>query len=110
MKFDGSLLKKKRKERGLTLQDLADMCATSKSYIWELENNADLKPSGEKVFLMSQALTVPMNYFYGVKEDRTEYVLGTLIVWLSQHPDQPISVKEAGKLLTMLSGEENDTE
>ena len=105
MKFDGNRLKDLRTRRELSLEKLAKMCKTSKSYIWELENNTELEPSGAKIFLLSQALNVPMDYFYGVDLDNTKKVLGTLINWICQSAGSPISFKEAETLLNMLNGD-----
>jgi len=100
MKFDGNRLKEQRKKCGLSLDKLAKSALTSKSYVWELENNPELEPSGKKIFLMSQALNVPMDYFYGVDLDNTKQVLGTLISWLGRE----LGHENAGQLLKTLNG------
>lgn len=62
--FQGQLLKHRREELDLTLEALAGRIESSKSYIWELENkNCD--PGGHKLFLLSRALGVSMEWFYG---------------------------------------------
>lgn len=98
MEFHKERLKHKRKQYGLTLEALAKRCFSSKSYIWELENNKEIEPSGKKVFLISQALDVPMDYFYGV-DDNTKKVLGTLISWIAQSSAGVLSAEEAKQLL-----------
>jgi transcriptional regulator with XRE-family HTH domain len=103
MDFDGNRLKLARKSCGLTLEKLAVLCKSSKSYIWELENNGKLEPSGHKIFLLSQALNKPMEYFYGVEEDNTKQVLGTLITWLAQSSTGCLGMQEASKLLEILT-------
>ena len=103
MNFDGKRLKLKRKENGLSLDALAKLCKTSKSYVWELENNKDLEPSGHKIFLLSQSLNTPMEFFYGVDEDTTKKVLGTLITWLGQSGNSTIGIDGASDLLKMLN-------
>ena len=45
----GEKIRKLRKEKGLTLDKLADLTGSSKSYIWELENKNPPRPSAEKL-------------------------------------------------------------
>lgn len=104
MEFDRNRLKELRQKQGLTLEDLAKKCMSSKSYIWEIENKGTIEPSGRKIFLMAQALNVPMDYFYGVDIDNTKKVLGTLISWMVQSASSPISYNEAQALIEMLWG------
>ena len=54
----GEKLKKHRKQKGYSLDRLAEVADTSKSYLWELENRETRKPSGEKLTLIAQALGV----------------------------------------------------
>ena len=63
MYFNRQLMKCRRKQRGLTLQALANKAGSSKSYIWELENKR-CDPSGLKLCLISRALETPMEMFY----------------------------------------------
>jgi transcriptional regulator with XRE-family HTH domain len=34
----GELIESRRKEAGMSLQDVADACGISKGYVWEIEN------------------------------------------------------------------------
>lgn len=43
----GEKLRDLRKQRGLTLEKLADMAGLSKSYLWELENRESQRPSAK---------------------------------------------------------------
>ena len=52
----GERVKKRRKERGLTLEQLAKNIGSSKSYIWELENKPTIRPSSETVYKLARAL------------------------------------------------------
>lgn len=68
-------IKKFRKARGWSLQNLADKCDTSKTYIWQLENQPELTPSCEKVGLIATAFCMSIDYlFYG--ESNCEYSQG----------------------------------
>jgi transcriptional regulator with XRE-family HTH domain len=54
----GRKIKAHRKQRGMTLDQLAARTGSSKSYIWELENNDTPHPSAEKIFAIAKALGV----------------------------------------------------
>lgn len=55
-------LKKHRKDAGLSLDDLARISDTSKSYLWELENRDTRKPSAAKLTKIAEALSVTTDY------------------------------------------------
>jgi transcriptional regulator with XRE-family HTH domain len=42
-------IRKHRREKGYSLDKLAELTDSSKSYLWELENRDTRKPSGEKL-------------------------------------------------------------
>ncbi|MGU7800798.1 helix-turn-helix domain-containing protein, partial [Escherichia coli] len=50
-----------RSMRGLSLEQLANMVGSTKSYIWELEKKPEIKPSAELVSKLAQALNVTMD-------------------------------------------------
>lgn len=58
----GEKIRKLRKEQGLTLEKLADLTDSSKSYIWELENKAPPRPSAEKLSKIAEKLGVTIDY------------------------------------------------
>ncbi len=45
----GEKLRELRKQKGLSLDEVAEKTKTSKSYLWELEKNPDRKPSADKL-------------------------------------------------------------
>ena len=51
-----------RKKKGYTLEKLAELTESSKSYIWELENKNPPRPSAEKVSRIAGALGVTSDY------------------------------------------------
>ena len=51
-------IKRLRKEKGLTLEQLGDMTGSSKSYIWALENQNPPRPSAEKIQKIAEVLGV----------------------------------------------------
>ncbi|MBO6655886.1 MAG: helix-turn-helix transcriptional regulator [Pseudomonadales bacterium] len=62
----GEKIKKHRKQKEYSLDKLAALTNSSKSYIWELENPRSgkkvVKPSGEKLTLIAKALSVTTDY------------------------------------------------
>ncbi len=65
-------LKHHRKEAGLSLDDLAKISETSKSYLWELENRDTRRPSAEKLTKIAEALSVTTGYLLDDKADLDE--------------------------------------
>lgn len=59
----GERLFKLRKQKGLTLEQLANKANCSKSYVWELENRNPPRPSAEKLSSLAAALGVTIDYF-----------------------------------------------
>lgn len=59
----GEKLSALRKDRGLTLEKLAEAAGMSKSYLWELENRDSQRPSAEKLTALGDALGVSASYF-----------------------------------------------
>ena len=58
----GEKIRRHRQEKGYSLDKLADITESSKSYIWELENRDTRKPSAEKLTRIAQALSVTTDY------------------------------------------------
>ncbi len=65
----GEKIKRLRKEKGLTLEELAKESGSSKSYIWELENKNPPRPSGEKVNAIAKELGVTADYLLDETQD-----------------------------------------
>lgn len=51
-----------RKKKELSLEQLAERTDSSKSYIWELENKDDPKPSAEKIGKIAAVLDVTTEF------------------------------------------------
>jgi len=68
----GSKIKKLRKEKGYTLEKLAELTESSKSYIWELENKNPPRPSADKISKIADQLGVTMEYLLGSNTDVSE--------------------------------------
>jgi transcriptional regulator with XRE-family HTH domain len=64
----GNRIKELRTAKGLTLDKLAELTGSSKSYVWELENKNPPRPSADKLSSIAQALGVTVDYLYGRDE------------------------------------------
>jgi transcriptional regulator with XRE-family HTH domain len=58
----GTKIKQLRESHGYTLERLAELADSSKSYIWELENKAPPRPSAEKLSKIAEKLNVTIEY------------------------------------------------
>ncbi|MEM7047237.1 MAG: helix-turn-helix transcriptional regulator [Pseudomonadota bacterium] len=58
----GDKIYKLRKEKSFTLDTLANLTDSSKSHIWEIENNNLPHPSADKLLKIAAALGVTINY------------------------------------------------
>ncbi len=55
-------LKELRKRKGYSLDELARLSGASKSYLWELENRDERKPSAEKLVDIARILDTTTDY------------------------------------------------
>lgn len=58
----GKKIRQLRKDKGYTLEKLAELTDSSKSYIWEIENKDPPRPSAEKVAKIASVLGVTSDY------------------------------------------------
>lgn len=58
----GDKIRVLRKQKKLSLEQLAEVTDSSKSYIWELENKDDPKPSAEKIGKIAAILEVTTEF------------------------------------------------
>lgn len=64
----GDKIRELRKAKGYTLDKLAELSQSSKSYIWELENKNPPRPSAEKVAKIASVLGVTADYLIDTTE------------------------------------------
>jgi transcriptional regulator with XRE-family HTH domain len=65
----GDRIRELRKKKGFTLDQLAELSKSSKSYIWELENKDPPRPSGEKLAVIAEALDVTPDFLLGLETE-----------------------------------------
>src|SRR5207302_6969769 len=58
----GDKIRELRKKKGYTLEKLAELSESSKSYIWELENKNPPRPSAEKIAKIAHQLDTTIEY------------------------------------------------
>ena len=58
----GDKIRAQRKQKKYSLEQLAELTDSSKSYIWELENKDDPKPSAEKIGKIATVLEVTTEF------------------------------------------------
>lgn len=63
----GEKIRLLRKDKGLTLEQLADKTESSKGYIWELENRETKNPSAEKLRKIADILNVTPEFLLNEK-------------------------------------------
>lgn len=57
-----------RREKGLTLEQLAGATGSSKSYMWEIENKPVARPSAEKLNKIAEVLGVTPEFLVDVEK------------------------------------------
>jgi transcriptional regulator with XRE-family HTH domain len=65
-------IKRYRKEKRLTLEQLGDLTGSSKSYIWELENRNPPRPSADKIARIAAMLGVTPEFLMDDERDSPE--------------------------------------
>lgn len=68
----GEKIRQLRKEKKMTLDKLAELTGSSKSYIWELENKNPPRPSAEKLARIAEQLEVTIDYLLDEKNEIQE--------------------------------------
>lgn len=68
----GDKIRRLRKEKKLTLDELAKQADSSKSYIWELENRDTRKPSAEKLMKIANVLDVTTEFLLDEKQSEPD--------------------------------------
>jgi transcriptional regulator with XRE-family HTH domain len=65
----GAKLEQRRREKGWSLQQVADKVNVSKTHIFKLEVNKVKNPSVETIKKLAKLFDMPLSYFLGDDED-----------------------------------------
>lgn len=65
-------IKEARKNKGLTLEQLAKKVDSSKSYMWQLETEPKIKPSVQLISKIAEALDVTVDYLIDPKKEKMD--------------------------------------
>src|SRR5580698_11136453 len=68
----GDKIRELRKAKGYTLDKLAELAESSKSYIWELENKNPPRPSADKIAKIAAVLGVTADYLVDTREAKPD--------------------------------------
>jgi len=99
----GNKIRALRKQNGYTLEKLAELTESSKSYIWELENKEPPRPSAEKVAKIAIVLGVTTDYLVSAtKTAPSEDVLDQ--AFFREYQDLDESTKEKLRKLVKVWG------
>lgn len=99
----GKKIRDLRKQKGYTLEKLAELTESSKSYIWELENKEPPRPSAEKVAKIASVLGVTTDYLVSAtKASPSEEVLDQ--AFFREYQDLDESTKEKLRELVKVWG------
>lgn len=77
----GNKIRAERKKLGFTLDHLAGLIDSSKSYVWELENKDDINPTAEKISKLAKELKVPVEYLLNDKQEELTELDNTKSLW-----------------------------
>ncbi|HEU4965317.1 MAG TPA: helix-turn-helix transcriptional regulator [Bacilli bacterium] len=88
----GQRIKRARQARGVTGAQLAEQIGVSANYISELERGVKKNPSMQVVSGMADVLRFPVDYFFGVEQNRlTQYLPDDVSGYVMEKIVQPYS-------------------
>jgi len=98
----GNKIKSLRTKKGLTLEQLAVLTGSSKSYVWEIENRKDVpRLSAEKLTNLASTLGVTVDYFVDdSNDDPSQTVLDDAFFrdFKKMHPDTKEKIRRMIKV------------
>ena len=101
----GDKIRELRKKKGYTLEKLAELTESSKSYIWELENKNPPRPSADKVARIASALGVTSDYLVD-PTDKTNVVEATDQAFFRRYRKMDSATKDKIRRMVDLWGED----
>jgi transcriptional regulator with XRE-family HTH domain len=101
----GDKIRELRKKKGYTLEKLAELTESSKSYIWELENKNPPRPSADKVARIASALGVTSDYLVD-PTDKTNVVEAADQAFFRRYRKMDSATKDKIRRMVDLWGED----
>ena len=103
----GDRLQRLRTEAGLTLEGLAANIGSTKSYVWELENKPNIRPSADLVYKLSKALGTTVGVLLGEAdlEDLGEH---DQVFFRDYQTLKPETKKRLSRIMDVLMEEDDD--
>jgi transcriptional regulator with XRE-family HTH domain len=101
----GDKVRRLRKSKSYTLERLAELSESSKSYIWELENKNPPRPSGDKIAKIAAALGVTADYLLDPTENDVEAATDTAFFRKYRKMDSATKIK-IQRMMELLGDEE----
>jgi transcriptional regulator with XRE-family HTH domain len=98
----GKKIRDRRIAMGLTLEELADQLGTKKNYVWQLENKAPARPSGQLLLKLSDVLELPPDFLLDDEKDDPDAEQMKYVLWRKSKIAN-LSEKDMGKLLKMMA-------
>jgi transcriptional regulator with XRE-family HTH domain len=101
----GDKIRELRKRKGYTLEKLAELTDSSKSYIWELENKNPPRPSADKVARIASVLGVTSDYLVD-PTDKTNVVEAADQAFFRRYRKMDSATKDKIRRMVDLWGED----
>ena len=100
----GERLHELRKRARLTLDGLAEEIDSTKSYVWELENKPNIRPSADTAYKLAKALHTTVGVLMGEKEPK-DLPEEDQVFFRNYQELKPGTKKQLRKILTALKDE-----
>lgn len=102
----GRKIRDLRQQRGLSLDRLAELTQSSKSYLWELENRENPKPSAEKISKIAEVLKVTPEFLMDDRLSEPEPSEEDEAFFRKYRGLSPETKKKLDDILRILEGDE----
>jgi len=100
----GAKIRELRKEKGMTLDQLAEKTGSSKSYIWELENKNPPRPSADKIAKIAGVLEVTADYLMSTTDGQDRQTAEDLAFFRKYQNMDEETKDKVRKMLDVIKG------
>lgn len=97
--MNGQQIKKLRKARGWTLEDLAKKAKCGKSYIWEVEQDKKANPSTDWLVNISKVFGITTGYFLDGESKKSAEDTAFFNMYLSLPDKTKAQIRKIGLIL-----------